>query len=162
MGFRSPVSSANPTTSDEDTSLERVSLIPTARSSKWRTCSSSMVGWASIHREVGQHAVRGMPLQWLSARPPHRPENPNLHKHYSLQEASRCEDQHWDDCIHIGRRDQARVEVPPHTPRRERDHPRRPYFRPTARGNFVAREGGVCATSVTPPETRPGSALRPK
>src|SRR3954466_9712209 len=36
--------------------LEKLSLIPTARSSKWRTCSSSMVGWASIHREVGQHA----------------------------------------------------------------------------------------------------------
>ena len=41
-------------------------------------------------------------------------------------------------------------------------HPRRPYFRPTTRGNFAAREGGVCAMSVTPPETRPGSALRPK
>src|SRR5215212_6538366 len=70
MGLRSPVSSAKPTTSDEDTTLEKLSLIPSARSSKYRTRSSSIAALLISPSLWAQHAAeRSLPQRPIPSCP---------------------------------------------------------------------------------------------
>src|SRR5712671_6914948 len=95
IGFRSPVSSANPTTSDDLTVLAYLSVIPTCKSSKYKVCRGRSVTaipstrYAGRLESVSQHwpfaagfltqaeSSAGRWCQGLSrptrARPPRRP-----------------------------------------------------------------------------------------
>src|SRR6266849_8175400 len=54
IGFRSPVSSANPTTSDDLTVLAYLSVIPTCKSSKYKVCRGRSVTAIPSTRYAGR------------------------------------------------------------------------------------------------------------